>query len=242
MLISIITINLNNLTGLKKTISSVLNQFYNQIEFIIIDGLSNDGSKEYIVQNKSLFYAYISEKDNGIYHAMNKGIRLSTGDFVIFLNSGDTLDSPNILNEIPFNLLKDKLIFGRARLSNGKLYPNTDKIKYWLNYSLPNHQAMFFPKKFYKKNYFNENFKIVGDSEYKFRAFQDLDYFFTDLVICRFDLNGLSNNYYTYEAYKKILIESINASKMYKNTPYILYKCLIHTLKYLIFKLKNWFI
>ncbi len=89
MRISVISINLNNLQGLKKTASSVFNQSYENIEYIIIDGGSTDGSLNFIKEEKDKIHYWISEKDNGIYDAMNKGIRRVTGDWIIFLNSGD---------------------------------------------------------------------------------------------------------------------------------------------------------
>ncbi|MGK0307850.1 MAG: glycosyltransferase involved in cell wall biosynthesis, partial [Urechidicola sp.] len=91
MLISIITINYNDAVGLKKTMASVLEQTYEDIEYIVIDGGSTDGSKAYIeLYHKDLAY-WVSEPDQGIYHAMNKGIDQATGDYLLFLNSGDWL-------------------------------------------------------------------------------------------------------------------------------------------------------
>ena len=99
--LSIVTINYNNLEGLKRTIDSVISQSYDDFEFILIDGLSVDGSLEYIQQiNFSKLSHVISEKDSGIYEAMNKGLRLSCGEYIQFLNSGDLLLSTNTLYEV----------------------------------------------------------------------------------------------------------------------------------------------
>ncbi|MFN5376044.1 MAG: glycosyltransferase, partial [Chitinophagaceae bacterium] len=92
--ITIISVNLNNLSGLKKTVNSVISQDYTNFEYIIIDGGSNDGSAEYIQSISRKLKYYISEKDYGIYSAMNKGILKSNGDYLIFLNSGDYFYSP----------------------------------------------------------------------------------------------------------------------------------------------------
>jgi glycosyltransferase involved in cell wall biosynthesis len=91
MLLSIITINYNNLSGLEKTIQSVLNQTLKNFEFIIIDGGSTDGSKEYNQEKNEFIDCWVSESDNGIYHAMNKGIKMAKGEYCLFLNSGDYL-------------------------------------------------------------------------------------------------------------------------------------------------------
>ena len=104
MKLSIITINYNDAKGLKRTLYSVASQTYRNIEHIIIDGGSTDGSvdviKEYVAANSlnpnSLIVKWISEKDKGIYNAMNKGIRMATGDYCQFLNSGDYLAAPDV--------------------------------------------------------------------------------------------------------------------------------------------------
>ncbi|KPA34233.1 hypothetical protein AMR50_0875 [Leptospira interrogans] len=89
--ISIITINLNNLEGLRKTLESVKSQTYTNFELIVVDGGSTDGSFEYLKSNLDLIKKFISEKDKGIYNAQNKGISLSKGEYLVFLNAGDTL-------------------------------------------------------------------------------------------------------------------------------------------------------
>ena len=97
--LSIITINYNNCTCLEKTIESVLSQTSQNFEYIVVDGNSTDRSKEIISHyaNLKLFdIIWISEPDTGIYNAMNKGIRLSSGDYIQFLNSGDILAAPNV--------------------------------------------------------------------------------------------------------------------------------------------------
>ena len=87
--ITVITVNFNNLNGLKRTIPSVLSQTYNQYEYIIVDGGSTDGSKEYIEQYSPLIDEWVSEPDKGVYNAMNKAIKMAHGEFCIFMNSGD---------------------------------------------------------------------------------------------------------------------------------------------------------
>lgn len=93
--LTIVTINYNNVSGLKKTMESVLNQTSNEFEYIIVDGGSTDGSVDYLIAQNSEFrtqnFSFISEKDKGIYNAMNKGIRMAKGEYIHFLNSGDWL-------------------------------------------------------------------------------------------------------------------------------------------------------
>ncbi|MGF7077108.1 glycosyltransferase family 2 protein [Mucilaginibacter sp. 3215] len=87
--LSVITIVYNNVRDIERTIRSVVNQTYTNIEYVIVDGLSNDGTLQVIDKYKSKIAKFISEKDEGIYDAMNKGLTLATGDYVIFMNSGD---------------------------------------------------------------------------------------------------------------------------------------------------------
>ena len=98
--ISIITIVYNGIDTLEKTILSVVNQDYNDIEYIIIDGNSTDGTQELIRKYNSQIATWISEKDEGIYDAMNKGIRLATGDYLWFINSGDLIPTNTTVSEI----------------------------------------------------------------------------------------------------------------------------------------------
>ena len=89
MKFSIITINYNNVEGLRNTIKSVVNQTYTDYEFIIIDGGSTDGSVEVIKEYANIITYWVSEPDKGIYNAMNKGIEVANGEYLNFMNSGD---------------------------------------------------------------------------------------------------------------------------------------------------------
>lgn len=121
--ISIITINYNNCQGLIKTIESVIKQTYTQIEYIIIDGGSNDGSSQIIdtYKEEGKFSHFIrfyscSEHDGGIYFGMNKGIKQATGDYCLFLNSGDWFCNKNVISNIfQKKVYIEDLIIGRQK-------------------------------------------------------------------------------------------------------------------------------
>lgn len=89
--LSVITIVYNNVKDIERTMLSILNQTYSNIEYIVIDGASNDGTLEIIKKYQDRIAKLISEKDKGIYDAMNKGLALATGDYVLFMNSGDEI-------------------------------------------------------------------------------------------------------------------------------------------------------
>lgn len=98
--LSIITVVYNNVKDIERTMLSVLEQSYPNIQYIVIDGLSTDGTLEIINQYKDRIAMIVSEKDNGIYDAMNKGLALATGDYVLFMNSGDEIYSPDTVEKV----------------------------------------------------------------------------------------------------------------------------------------------
>lgn len=145
---SIITINYNNRKGLSDTISSVLSQDYKDFEYIIIDGGSQDGSKDEINKVKKDLSYYCSEPDGGIYPAMNKGIDKAKGEYILFLNSGDTLHNKNVLQEMR-NQMNDHLdiVSGYAVLPNGNFLNHHEKnVLMMLMHSTFSHQATFIKK------------------------------------------------------------------------------------------------
>ena len=169
-MISIITINLNNKDGLKETIDSVINQTYSDIEYIIIDGGSTDGSVDIIKEYNDKISYWISEKDKGIYNAMNKGIRVSTGDYLLFLNSGDHLIENNVLEKVFPYLDGTDFVYGnewkvnernRGNIPYEAVYPNKLDESFFRRTSLP-HQSTFIKRELLKDGY-NENYKIISD-------------------------------------------------------------------------------
>jgi len=171
MLITVITINYNNLEGLRKTMKSVLEQTYGHIEYIVIDGGSTDGSKEFILECKENLTYWVSEMDNGIYNAMNKGIKHSSGNYLLFLNSGDILKSSNILKKIDPECFNTDIVYGDIKIvSNGKFnvynYPDELRFSFLFKKSLP-HPATFIKASLFKKvGLYDETLKIAADLKF----------------------------------------------------------------------------
>ncbi len=171
--ITIITINFNNLKGLTKTIQSVINQKFNNFEHIIIDGGSTDGSKELIESMSGRFSYWISEKDSGIYNAMNKGINVAKGNYIQFLNSGDELANNNVLEYISKNIYDTDSQFDFyytdvINQHNKKIhcYPKYLTFKHFYELTI-NHQATFFKKELFEQyGGYSEHYKIVSDWEF----------------------------------------------------------------------------
>jgi glycosyltransferase involved in cell wall biosynthesis len=187
MKISVITICYNCEKTIRKTVESVLNQTYKNYEYIIIDGSSQDESLKIISNFKSQITKIISEKDNGIYDAINKGISHSTGDAIVLLHGNDILSQKEALSKISYNFVKHQnvdvilsnVIFKKnfeskksVRLYSSKFFKN------WMlriGYSPP-HLASFFRSNAIKKvGKYNNDYKIAGDFDYFVRSFLNLN-------------------------------------------------------------------
>jgi glycosyltransferase involved in cell wall biosynthesis len=201
--ISIITINYNDKKGLEKTIKSVVNQTFKGFEYIVIDGGSTDGGKEILEHNSDKIDYWISEKDNGVYNAQNKGIKEATGDFVIFMNAGDIFENQFVLEKAALLLTTDFDIYygnnykvsdsGSKRL---KTYPDKLDFSFFYSSSL-NHQSTFIRKSLFEKYfYYNENFKILSDWEFFIYTIckENVPYKHLDLTICDYDFTGMSSS------------------------------------------------
>ena len=202
MKLSIITINLNNSEGLAKTIKSILSQTFIDYEFLIVDGSSSDKSIEIINQHKDKLKFWISEQDNGIYNAMNKGILKSTGEYCFFLNSGDFFTNERVLENIFKSEFKEDIIFGNLLvLLNGKVVGKSrgkKKLTFIDIYSsILKHQSSFIRRDLFEKfGLYNERLKIIADWEFflKTVGFGGASYRYMDIDVACFDNNGISNN------------------------------------------------
>lgn len=201
MKLSIITINYNNREGLKKTIDSVINQTFRDFEYILIDGGSEDGSKEIILQHEAQFSYWRSEKDHGIYNAMNKGILAAKGDYLLFLNSGDCLTSNDILEQVFATPLKEDIVYGNLLFESQDgnhtlgIYPDELNVYNVLEGSLP-HPASFIKRQLFDNSLYTESYRIVSDWEFWIKKIimEGVSYKHISLTISRFDTTGISSN------------------------------------------------
>ena len=164
--ISIITVVWSDKAGLERTIQSIINQTYDNVEFIIIDGGSSDGTVDVIKAYEDKIDYWVSEKDAGIYDAMNKGIRAATGTWVNFMNAGDTFVDNQVLEKIHFEEFEAYALVYGNKIQNGKvIYPlNIKKLK--LGEIMACHQSMFFNKKLLNDELlYDLNLPIYADYE-----------------------------------------------------------------------------
>ena len=115
-ILSVITVVYNNVNDIERTLLSVLNQTYGGIEYIIVDGLSNDGTLEIIKRYEARIAKLISEKDKGIYDAMNKGLTLASGDYVIFMNSGDEFFATDTVAQVFASVPDADIYYGETEM------------------------------------------------------------------------------------------------------------------------------
>jgi glycosyltransferase involved in cell wall biosynthesis len=206
MKLSIITINYNNAAGLKKTLDSVVVQTYTDFEHIIVDGASTDGSVDEIIGYSQSPIAnrhkiiWLSEPDKGIYNAMNKGIRMAKGEYLLFLNSGDALENAEVVENFYKADIKTDIATGIEKEGNGHLiYPKKEEeLSYSFFYDdTLMHQSTFIRRDAFERfGMYNEDNRIVSDWEWFFNAImkQDASYEPLDFVVALFDGEGISNS------------------------------------------------
>lgn len=199
--LSIITINFNNKEGLERTFQSVFNQTYKDFEYIVIDGGSTDGSKELIEKYSDKISYWVSEADNGIYHAMNKGIKVANGEYLLFLNSGDEIFNDHILENVQDQLHTSDIISGNLNIiSNEKntIGVSSEKITFFQLYRDTIWHPCTFIKRdaFIKTEMYDQSLKICADWKWFFYAIfkHNLSYQKIDIVVSKFYIDGLSSD------------------------------------------------
>lgn len=177
--ISIVTVTYNAESILEKTILSVINQDYDNIEYIVIDGGSTDGTIEVIKKHQDKISFWLSEPDKGIYDAMNKGINRATGDWINFMNAGDLLYSENVLTDIFVNngpnivgvdVIYGNTIYDYYSYSYMEEPGNLETLKFDKNFS---HQSAFARTVLMKKYKFNSSLKICSDFQFFYILYQN---------------------------------------------------------------------
>lgn len=233
--VSVITVTYNNKEGLEKTLCSIIDQTFENMQVYVIDGASQDGTLELLDEYEKKFkergkkLKYISEKDSGIYDAMNKGIDLAEETWAIFMNAGDIFYNERTLERVLGNDISEDvdIIYGRWKKTIGNR--TTDGLTYYFDemkgkYNIkglkrypPNgrmitsHQAIFFKTTLLKARKYNLNYKIIADLEWVTWAYKTQKKFvFVDEFICLFDGSGKSSQ----EVYDKCM-ESVAIRHLY---------------------------
>lgn len=223
MKLSIITVNLNNIEGLQRTINSVITQSFKEYEWIIIDGGSTDGSRELIEQYADCFAYWVSEPDKGIYNAMNKGVRMAKGEYIQFLNSGDWYWNDTVLEKAfsfhptseiayaDFNFVEDNIVKKTRR------YPDILSLKEYLEHGIC-HNSSFFKKQILIDNPYNEDFFIASDIEIYIKAIlENRSILHLPVVLIGYDITGISSNYLLGQKESRKIRESLISPNIQKD-------------------------
>ena len=200
MKLSIITINRNNASGLRKTIESVVSQTFKDFEYIVIDGASTDESVDIIKLYSDKISYWVSEPDTGIYNAMNKGVKRAKGDYLLFLNSGDfLLDNDSMVNVFAYDCMAD-ILCARCNVSdNGKIVWTSNPPKevtfgtlYYVGLA---HQSTFISRSLFDKyGCYDESFRYNADIEFWYRTIVDHNASTQkiDIITTDYNLDGIS--------------------------------------------------
>ncbi len=169
-LFSIITVTHNAANTLEDSILSVIKQDSRLYEYIVIDGGSSDQTLDIVKKYQDSISYWCSEKDNGIYDAMNKGIDVSSGEWILFLGSDDRLKD-GVLAKIASILSEDAdLVYGNVVFNNGKAYISTFNLKTFLHNTV-HHQSAFYNKRLFADFKYDDSLKIMSDYELNLRLF-----------------------------------------------------------------------
>lgn len=207
MKLSIITINRNNAAGLEKTLQSVTDQTFKEFEYIVVDGASTDGSVEVIKKYESKFahLKWISEPDKGIYNAMNKGIRMASGDYIQILNSADCLAAPEVTERMLAELERQgnpAILYGNmvkcfpdGRRMVDKCFTGQEITMLGMFTGTLNHGPAYIRRVLFEKyGYYDESLKIVSDWKWYLQAIilggEKPQY--VDMDVTLFDMTGIS--------------------------------------------------
>ena len=199
MQFSIITINFNNDEGLRQTINSVVSQIYDDYEYIVIDGGSTDESVNIIRSFSDNIDYWVSEKDRGIYHAMNKGVAQAHGEYCLFMNSGDLFYNNSVLKLVDESDIQDDIVVGKVVINDKDKQisppPISGELTLYHLYSgsIP-HQGSFIKTDLLRKYPYDENLKISSDWKFFVQVLilENRSIRYLDLYVARYDLDGIS--------------------------------------------------
>jgi glycosyltransferase involved in cell wall biosynthesis len=208
--ISVITINLNNLHGLCKTVESVLFQQFKSFEYIVVDGASTDGSIPYLQSIHDKLTHLVSEIDGGIYEAMNKGISLAQGEYILFLNSGDFFHDSLSLGKLAAQKSGYAIVYGNMALEGQgvrkvQYYPESLNMDYFLKETLPHPSTLIKRELFQQFGFYRTDFTIVSDWAF----FVDViiggrvKYHHVDAVVSVFNMDGVSSQSDSFKLIRK---------------------------------------
>ena len=241
MKVSVVTISFNAVKEIEKTIQSVINQTYNNIEYIIIDGASTDGTLNIIKKYEARISLWKSEPDQGIYDAMNKGIKLATGDWINFMNAGDIFTSNNVVANFVAKIAPSTTIaYGDTNflLSSSVIVWKAYPLSYMKDMMCFGHQSVFVRLQYHKEHLFDTSFRSSADYKLMYDAYfkDNVSFQYIPIIVADFDaVGGVSANSYCLRLKEDARIQGIDQSLKWK-IKYI-YSTMVYYMKRIVKKL-----
>jgi glycosyltransferase involved in cell wall biosynthesis len=193
-LITVVTVVYNAGKTLEETILSVINQMYKNIEYIIVDGASTDNTLEIIKKYENEIDCWVSEPDDGIYYAMNKGIDLATGEWLIFINGGDLFFEKKTITSVVNKMIDAEVVY------YGDVYMTKIRKIYLGKFNCVKlaignicHQAIFYPKCIYASKKYLVKYKVYADYHYNLSIFRQIEFRYLDETIAIYEYVGFSS-------------------------------------------------
>lgn len=220
--ISIITVVYNMADKIESTILSVLNQTYPNIEYIIIDGGSTDGTVDIIKKYEKRLAYWISEPDTGIYNAMNKGVIKATGVYCNFMNVGDKFYDNDVLNNVFSVNRHEDILHGITITDNGAITlpisPERLSLSFFYKTSL-GHQATFINRELLKEYPYDESYRIVADAKFFIETLiiNNKTYATLPFKICLYDTKGVSSNLENTDMELKLIFRDLFPPRIVKD-------------------------
>lgn len=184
--ISVITPVFNGASYIEKSIISVLSQTYENIEYIIIDGGSNDNTINIIEKYKNTIDFFVSENDLGIYDAMNKGVDIATGDWIYFLGSDDIL-LEDFSTSISYLKNNNCVYYGNVLFKNSRKIYDGKFTKYKLLFKNISHQAIIYPSAIIRNEKYDLRYEILADYHLNIKLFSKFKFVFINKILCNFN-------------------------------------------------------
>ena len=236
-IVSVVTVVYNCEKHLEETILSVINQTYDSVEYIIIDGGSTDGTLDIIKKYEDKIDYWVSEKDKGIYDAMNKGIKTANGSYLNFMNAGDFYYNNKVLEDIfiklPLNYFG--VLYGNTQVYYSKTFSRNIKHNSKLVFikGLPFcHQSTFVRTSILKDNLFSLDFKIYSDLYLFGTLFEkNIVFKYIDIYISKYEYNGLSS-VKSFKHFKELIViqRKLHGKIFYSNLLFIFFKAMLKRL------------
>jgi glycosyltransferase involved in cell wall biosynthesis len=197
-IVTVVTVVFNGEKSLEETIKSIINQTYQNIEYIIVDGGSTDGTLDIIRKYEHAIDHWVSEPDKGIYDAMNKGISIASGDWINFMNAGDSFYSPDTVKRI-FDCVihNEKILYGNVHIRykdfvRVEVASNPRKLWRGMQFS---HQSVFCDLEYHKQNLFNIKNKICADLEFFYKAYKNqINFKHVPVIVSSVEVGGVSES------------------------------------------------